>query len=226
MALSGWAMIALWLLVGLPVLVTLRRLDARRWNAWSWALSDDGHAQLAYLARQTAAQLRVVRATYDFARARRGQGETDEALRLLDAGSLLIERFAPGLCAQLRHMLDLARVVSALAPVQPLRPLDFRLCRLRGLAGLALLGHALLVTSSERFRLKARVLLHALRIVVRSAHALAGHARGQPDEAWGEVEALCSDLVMLRRESLDVMRALLVSLEREHSKSLIVSATT
>ncbi len=226
MALNGVTLITLWLLVGLPVLVMLRWLDARRWGAWRWALGDDGQAQLAYLARQTAAQMRVVHATYDFALARHGQGESAEALRLLDAGSLLIERFAPGMCERLRHMLDLARAVSALAPVRPMRPLDFRLWRLRGLAGLALVGHALLVSASERFRFKARVLMHAFRILVRGAHSAASQAHRRQDNAWDEVEALCSDLVTLRRESLDVVRVLLVSLERENSKSLVASATT
>lgn len=226
MALSGLAMITLWLLFGLPVLFTLRWLDARRWETWRFALGDDSQAQLAYLERQTASQLRVVRATYDFALARHDEGATGEALRLLDAGSLLIERFAPSLRAQLRHMLDLARAASALAPVRPLRPLEFRLARLRGLAGLALVGHLLLVTTSERFRLKVRVLMCALRLVVRGAQASSSLARRRPERAWEEVEALCSDLTTLRRESLDVVRALLVSLERENAKSLVVSATT
>lgn len=226
MALSGLAMIGVWLLVGLPVLVTLRWLDGRRWTAWRFALGDDGRLQLAYLARQSAAQVRVVRATYDFALARRDEGDGAEALRLLDAGSRLIQRFAPDMVAQLRHLLDLSRAVSALAPVRPLRPPEFRLWRLRGLATLALFGHAVLITTTERFRLKVRVLMLAFRIIVRGGRDAAARAREDPSGAWHEIDALGSDLGTLRRESLDVVQALLVSLEREHAKALAVRAVT
>lgn len=226
MALSGLAMIGVWLLVGLPVLVTLRWLDARRWSAWRFALGDDGRLQLAYLARQSAAQVRVVRATYDFARARRDEGDSAEALRLLEAGSRLIERFAPDMRTQLRHLLDLSRAVSALAPVRPLRPPEFRMWRLRSLAAAALFGHAVLITTTERFRLKTRVLMCAFRIVVHGGRHAARRARRNPADAWREIEALGCDLGTLRRESLDVAQALLIALEREHAKALAVGATT
>ena len=226
MALSGLVMIGVWLLVGLPVLVMLRWLDGRRWSAWRFALGDDGRLQLAYLARQSAAQLRVVGATYAFAVARRDQGDSIEALRLLDAGSRLIERFAPDMRAQLRHLLDLSRAVSALAPVQPLRPPEFRLWRLRGLAALALCGHAVLITTTERFRLKVRVLTCAFYILVRNGRGAARRARHDPAGAWREIEALGSDLGTLRRESLDVVQALLVALERENGKALSVGAAS
>ncbi len=226
MALTGLAMIGLWLLGGLPVLVALRWLDGRRWSTWGVALGEDSHARLHYLARQTGAQVRVVRATYDFALARQAQGDLAEALRLLDAGSVLIARFAPGMLAQLRHMLDLSRAVSALAPVVPLHPLEFRLRHLRGLMALARLGHAVLITGTERFRFKVRVLAHAFRLLVRGARGSAERARRDSPRAWREVEALSADLVTLRRESLDVVRALLVSLERENAKALALGVTT
>jgi hypothetical protein len=213
-ALTGVMMIGLWLLAGLPVLLAMRWADSRRWPSWSLVLGKDGHDQLEYLARQTQAQLQVVGSTYEFAQARHEQGAHADAARLLDTACLLIERYAPNMVTQLQHVLELSRAVSALAPVQPLRVGDFRLRELRGLFAAARALHALLITTGERFRLKVHLLVRAFGIVMRTARGAARRVESHPTRTWEEVQALRVDLSTLNRESLDVCRALLLSLQR------------
>ncbi len=214
MALTGVMMIGLWLLAGLPVLLVMRWADSRRWPSWSLVLAKDSHDQLEYLARQTQAQLQVVGSTYDFAQARHTQGAHADAARLLDTGCLLIERYAPNMITQLQHVLELSRAVSALAPVQPLRAREFHLRELRGLFAAARALHVLLITTGERFRLKTRLLVRAFGIVMRTARGAARRVAADPSTTWDDVQALRSDLATLNHESLDVCRALLLSLQR------------
>ena len=46
---------------------------------------------------------------------------------LLDVGYRVIEKFAPDMLRLLAAMATFSRMVSAIAPVKPLRPKDFRL---------------------------------------------------------------------------------------------------
>lgn len=185
----------------------------------------DGEAQFAYLARQTAAQVRVVQATYGFALARRHQGAHAEACRLLASGALLVARFAPDMRDQVDRALAVSAWVDTPAAVQALRPFGLRLASLKLLATAAWAAHALLPTRRLRLRLKARVLRLACDELSRAAAAGAARAQRHPRGNWN-VEALCVDAATLRREALDVLRAVLVPVEGRGAESLALHAAT
>lgn len=219
-------MVGLAVLFALSLWVSLRWLNRRRTTSEHWILSDRGRLQVDYLGRQWSAQLRVVQATYDFATARHDQGHPAEARRIAAAGGCLVEHIAREMIAQLRHLLDLERAVSTVSTVRPLMPHDFHLWRLRLLALLALVGHGLLITTSERFRFKVRVLTHAFQIVARASRCGGACAHAGTDRAWRGLAVVGNDLGVLRRESLDVVHTVLVSIEREHAAACSFGAAT
>jgi hypothetical protein len=161
---------------------------------------------LAYLARQMAAQVRVVRATYEFSLARRDQGASAEAQRLLANGSLLVRQVAVDVLEGLEQA-GVRSAAGVVAQVSVLRSSNLRLGALRCLAALSLPAHAFLPTRRQRVRLKALLLRLAFRALARAAHARAERA-GRRGDAWEGVPALCGDLERLCEESLDVLRAL------------------
>lgn len=91
----------------------------------------------------------------------------DRAVAERDAARLrravgIVADFAPGLQAGLDAMSEMSRSASALVPLPPVRPLVWRAWQLRGLSGLALALHAVLVAAVERLRLRIWVLTKGL----------------------------------------------------------------
>lgn len=113
-------------------------------------------------------------------------------------------------------MIGLSRVVSAMLPARSLRASAFRLRRLATLAGLSRVVHHLLVTTAERFRLRARVLIHGFRIVVRGFRR--DTSRAAHDESrWRSIDVLRTDFRVLNAEALESYHVLLLSLDRDEA---------
>lgn len=150
-------------------------------------------------------------------------GSLEEALELLEAGYGLIGRFSPSMRTFLAGLSVFSRMVVATAPVAPLRPLDFKVGRLASLASLNGLLNGFLVTTAERFRLRAFILrrgfLAATRFLFNAKQRLA-RREGSAEEAWESVEAARQDLHRLSDESLESFRALLLSLAAERKESV------
>jgi hypothetical protein len=115
-------------------------------------------------------------------------------------------------------------MVSAMAPVTPLRPRDFRLTELASLAYLNTLVHRFLVSTAERFRLRVYILGQsfglATRALFRSTQRIVG---GEPEaeREWEQVEAVRQDFDTLTRDSLDTLRVLLTSLAAERRDEVL-----
>jgi hypothetical protein len=114
--------------------------------------------------------------------------------------------------------------VSAMAPVTPLRPRDFRLTEIASLAYLNGLVHQFLVSTAERFRLRVYILGQsfglATRALLRSTKRIAG---GEPEaeREWDQVDAVRQDFDTLTRDSLDTLRVLLTSLGLEQREQVL-----
>jgi hypothetical protein len=118
-------------------------------------------------------------------------------------------------------------MVSAMAPVQPLRPPDFKLPQLASLAYLHRFLHHFLVSTAERFRLRVYVLGRsfglATRYLLATTHRILG-AGDQPESVsreWEQVRAIRQDFQTLTQESLSSLRILLTSLGAERREDVL-----
>ena len=156
--------------------------------------------------------------TYDEAFSVRELGSVEEAKHLLDVGYRVIERFSPNMLRLLTTMARFSRMVSAMAPVTPLSPRDFRLTELASLAYLNGLIHQFLVSTSERFRLRIYILGQSFGLATRSLLRSSEKIVGDDPEAereWEQVDAIRQDFDTLTRDSLDTLKILFSSLAAE-----------
>src|SRR4029453_6265193 len=162
--------------------------------------------------------------TFDEAFAVRELGSVDEAKKLLDVGYRVIEKFSPNMLQLLAAMANFSRMVSAMAPVSPLRPRAFRLTQIVSLAYLNGVLHQFLVSTSERYRLKLYILGRSFalgtRFLLDSTERI---VRGEPeaDREWDQIQAIRHDFQNLTGESLDSLRLLLTSLAAEKRDDLL-----
>ncbi len=204
---------------GLVLLILLGRRDERRVRKdWELVLTPKGQRIYTSMDAQFKTELELMNATYDEAVSLRELGSVEEAKDLLDAGFRIIEHFAPNLLKLLAAMATFSRMVSAMAPVAPLRPRQFQVGGLRGLAYLNQVLHQFLVTTSERFRLRLYILGRcvglAVRYMLRSTGKIAA-GEADVDREWDQIAAIRGDLATLTNESLESLKALLVSMARE-----------
>src|SRR5437773_148946 len=103
-------------------------------------------------------EMALAELTFDEAFSVHELGSVDEAQRLLDAGYKVIEKFSPNMLRLLAAMATFSRMVSAMAPVKPLRPQSFHLGSIANLAYLNQILHRFAVTTAERYRLRVYIL--------------------------------------------------------------------
>jgi hypothetical protein len=203
-------------LATLALLVALLLIDGRRRERaierdWELVLTPRGQRRLQRFADGVHDELALADLTCERAAEARDQGDLAAAYRLVDSGCELIAAFAPKMVHALAAWMVLSRMAAAVAPVQPLRPRDFRLAQLVQLAYLSRFLHHLLVSTAERFRLRVYVLQRGFRTV----GALALRWRGAPVTPWDDLAAARHDVGTLSEESLESLRILLVSLDAE-----------
>jgi hypothetical protein len=200
---------------GLLFLALWARINERRWRDWETLLNTNDHALYAKMRSQLDGDLVMADYAYEKAEEHRTVGSVDEAIRLVELGYAMIERAAPDLRRMLAGMAVFSRMVSAMVPVAPLRPRDFKVAQLASLAALNQILHRFLVTASERFRLRLYILGQGLGMVLRF---LAGSTRrirdtrSTADRDWNDVAALRSDFRTITDESLESFRVCLASL--------------
>jgi hypothetical protein len=206
---------------GLIVLFFMGRFNeravSRRWEALA---SDRTGAAWRAKRDQLEGEIQLADVAYDEALQVRELGSTEEAIELLDAGYLAIERFAPNLERFLKGMGVWSRMVSAMAPVKPLRPLDFKVSQLVSLAYLNQLLHHFLVTTKERFRLRIYVLVRALQTLTRflfdtTRRIDRNRTKDAVDREWRQLDAIRTDLRTVVDKSLESYQVLLASLLAE-----------
>jgi hypothetical protein len=200
----------------LPLLFALgRRQDQAVQRGWQCALTPRGERLYRSLAHHVEADLELAVLTYSEAFAVGERGGRAEALRLLSTGHSLVERCASKLVRLLAGMATFSRQTRVVASLPPLRPRAFRLRALTSLAALGRALDAVLVSASERFRLRLYLLGHgyglAARTLLRDSERML--RRGSWTEAeWRRIQSIHGDFTTLTGELLGSLRALLTSL--------------
>ena len=185
---------------------------------WALLLSPSSEKLYKRLEGRVQCELALADITYEKAFEIRELGSVDEAIRLLDVGYRVIENFAPSMLKLLAAMATFSRMVSAMAPVRPLRPANFKLAEIVSLAYLNRLLHQFLVSTAERFRLRVYVLGRCFAIASRylfTSTRRIVERQSESEREWEQIQAIRSDFQLLTDESLDSLRILLTSLDLE-----------
>jgi hypothetical protein len=222
-----WVMIAGAVVSCLLVLLLIGRRNERLVRRdWEMLLTPRGEKVYGAIEGKVRAEIGMADLSFEHALVYRELGTTEEAIRLLDVGYRVIEKFSPDMLRLLAAMATFSRMVSAIAPVQPLRPKNFRLTQVSSLAYLNAMLHQFLVSASERYRLKMYILGRsfglATRFLLKSIQTLgAGVAAEEAKREWDQIDAIRSDFQTLTDESLDSLRVLLTAMAREDRQDLL-----
>jgi hypothetical protein len=191
---------------------------------WELLLTPKGERLYRNIEGRVHNEMALANVTFDEAFSVRELGSVDEAKKLLDVGYRVIEKFSPNMLHLLAAMANFSRMVSAMAPVSPLRPKDFKLTQIVSLAYLNGVLHQFLVSTSERYRLKLYILGRSFAIGTRFLlESTERVVRGEPeaDREWDQIQAIRHDFQHLTDESLDSLRLLLTSLAAERRDDLL-----
>ncbi len=221
----------MWWMLGLSALSVLivlflfgRRNERAVRRDWELLLTPKGERVLKTIEGRVQSHLDLADLTYDEAFSVRELGSLDEAKHLLDVGFRVIEQFSPSMLRLLAAMATFSRMVSAMAPVMPLRPAGFRLAQLASLAYLHQFLHQFLVSTGERFRLRLYVLGRgfglATRYLLQSTRRIVSNDP-ESEREWQQIEALREDFQTLTDESMASLRTLLTSLSAEQREHLL-----
>ena len=221
----------MWWMFGLSALSVLivlflfgRRNERAVRRDWELLLTPKGEHVLKTIEGRVQSHLDLADLTYDEAFSVRELGSLDEARHLLDVGFRVIEQFSPSMLRLLAAMATFSRMVSAMAPVAPLRPAGFRLAQLASLAYLNQFLHQFLVSTGERFRLRLYVLGRgfglATRYLLQSTRRIVSN-EPESEREWQQIEALRDDFQTLTDESMASLRTLLTSLSAEQREHLL-----
>lgn len=221
----------MWWMLGLSALSVLivlflfgRRNERAVRRDWELLLTPKGERVLKTIEGRVQSHLDLADLTYDEAFSVRELGSLDEAKHLLDVGFRVIEQFSPSMLRLLAAMATFSRMVSAMAPVTPLRPAGFRLAQLASLAYLHQFLHQFLVSTGERFRLRLYVLGRgfglATRYLLQSTRRIVSNDP-ESEREWQQIEALREDFQTLTDESMASLRTLLTSLSAEQREHLL-----
>lgn len=212
-------MIAVGVIGGLiVVIISGLRNQERIIREWEMALSPWGAEVYRELGERVAHETRMAEYAYRRAFTARDKGSVDEAIRLLDVGMRVVERTSPDMITLLAGMAVVSRMATAVAKVSPLQPWAFNLRRLSGVALVGAIGHHLLVSTAERFRLRVFLLRRGFLIVTQFLFSTASRLRSRHvhGDEWDRIAAARNDLRTLSDESLHTFHALLLSLSAEH----------
>jgi hypothetical protein len=218
-------LLGLTLLSVFAILYIFRHRDERKVRRdWELLLTPKGESLYRSIESRVSSEMQLANLTYDEAFSVRELGSVEEAKHLLDVGYKVIEKFSPSMLRLLAAMSTFSRMVSAMAPVQPLRPQGFRLGQIASLAYLNQLLHNFLVTTAERYRLRVYILGRSFGLATRF---LLGSTKrivaGEPDseKEWQQIQFVREDFQTLTDESLESLRVLLTSLAAEGRTDLI-----
>jgi len=209
----------------LPLLYLLGRRDEKRVHRdWDLLLTNKGETLYRTIHTRVTSEMQLANLTYDEAFSVRELGSIEEAKHLLDVGYKVIEQFSPSMLRLLAAMSTFSRMVSAMAPVKPLRPQSFRVAQIASLAYLNQLLHNFVVTTAERYRLKIYIMGRSVGLATRFLLSSTKRiAEGQPnaEKDWEQIQFIREDFQTLTEESLASLKVLLTSLAAEGRGDLI-----
>ena len=212
--------------VTLPiVLYLLGKRDERAVKRdWELLLTPRGEKVYRSIEGRVQSEMALAEMTYDEAFTVKELGSVDEAKHLLDVGYQVIEKFSPNMLKLLATMATFSRMVSAMAPIAPLRPQGFRLAQIASLAYLNQFVHRFMVTTAERYRLRVYILGRsfglATRFLLDSTKKIVNN-EPEADKEWDQIQAVRQDFQTLTDESLESLRVLLTSLAAEKREHLL-----
>ena len=212
------------LLLGWIVLVILARRNEKRVRSdWQTLLSPASEKIFRHARVEIETNTTMVEVAVQEALAIKRLGDFDEAVRFLNIGSEVIERFTPNLLSLLTVMAKFSRMVSAMAPVNPVLPEGFHLAELTNLAHLHKMLHQMLISTKQRFRLKLFIIGKGISITSRylllRIKDIVTH-RSQTDKEWEEIIGIGNDFQKLSQESVRSFHALLEALSNDAAKTL------
>jgi hypothetical protein len=185
---------------------------------WEMVLAPWGQDAYRELEARVKGESGMAEYAYRRAFVARSKGAREDAIRLLEVGLRFVERTSPDMITLLRGMAVVSRMAAAITTVEPLRPQDFRLPNLSSLVAIAGFIHRLLVSTAERFRLRAFVLRRGFRVATRFLFESTRRIATRQDAAhtdWERIERARADLGTLSTESLRTFHVLLRSLAAE-----------
>jgi len=203
------------ILVSLAVVLFVSRYRHRDVvKDWSTVLSPEAARIVEQVEANAETDQRMTADAWALAEAAQERAEYQEAIRQLELALWLLEDCTPGRLVKLRAMTVVCRQVAAVLPLPPVRPSSFKLTRVRSLAGLGAILHAILVTPAERMALRARVLVAVFRLLVWTLRRAKAVAAERPDRgrAWRRFEAAMGDYWTADRECSASYRACMVTL--------------
>ena len=220
-----WVVFAFTVL-GVPLILYLlgRRDEGKVRRDWELLLTPRGEKVYRNIESRVQSEMALADMTYDEAFTVKELGSVEEAKHLLDVGYKVIEKFSPNMLKLLAAMATFSRMVSAMAPVTPLRPQAFRITQIASLAYLNQLVHRFLVTTAERYRLRVYILGRsfglATRFLLDSTRRIVDN-EPEADREWDQIQAVRQDFQTLTDESLESLRVLLTSLAAEKREHLL-----
>lgn len=181
---------------------------------WEFVLTPVGEAAVQALASEVELDQTMARFAHDDSERARREGDRGEAVRFLQLALSVVERATPDRVVRLTGMTVCVRMASAVMPLPPLDRREFRQVRTGVLTQLAGAVEPLLISTSERFWLRA-VLLKCGFVSTRAAlRATSGRAARDPRPAhpWTRFRRGLDDFGVLDREHVACFRALMASL--------------
>jgi hypothetical protein len=178
---------------------------------WEMLLTPEGERNVDLLAHQAEADGWMVRDSFSAATEALERTEYDEARRLLALSYECVSEATPDRIRRLKAMAVCCRMAAALIPPTPPGPAPYRLREVRTLEAAAAVAHHVLVSPTERFVLRCRVLAAGFGLTVRAlARAVPAASALQP-AGWRSFENGVADWQTLDGEHVRAFRALIAS---------------
>lgn len=215
--------VGLLLLGWLMMLLLARRNEKKVRSEWETLLTPAGEKIFEHARVEIQTNTCMVGVAMQEAHAIKRLGDIDEALRFLNIGGEVVERFTPNLLSLLAVMARFSRMISAVTPVNPILPSNFHLAELVNLAHLHNILNQMLISTKQRFRLKLFVIGKGVSIasrflVVRIKNIVS--QRSQADQEWDEIVGIGNDFQRLSEESIQSFRSLLEALSNDAARAL------
>jgi hypothetical protein len=197
------------------VLVLSRYMHSARVRDWQALPTVRTRRHLAEVEQQIALDSQVLEEAYGAAA---GSRQTpDEAAHLLRCAFDLIQHTQEDRIKRLKMMAQFARMSAAILVAPPVRPARFKLREIRSIAALGWVLHQFLVSPTERFLARLRVLAWGFWLALRSLRGARDQVSAAPavEASWKRFETALGDWRTLDQEHAFAVRHLLLSLSAE-----------
>jgi hypothetical protein len=197
------------------VLVLSRYMHGARVKDWQALPTVRTRRHLAEVEGQIALDVAVVDEAFSAAQALRDVPE--DAAHLLRCAFDVIQATQQDRLQRLKMMAQFARMSAAMMTAPPVRPAQFQLREIRSVAALGWVLHQFLVSPTERFLSRLRVLAWGFWLALRSLRGARDRVTLAPEAAahWDRFGTALSDWRSLDEEHAFAVRHLLLSLSAE-----------